>query len=159
MKTPKTPIEFDCDLWTTEDGKCMVRVKITGEVTEVDRIKTSDQLHLPTPTPIYHNEVAQPTEIQKEMVQELSERAAKVHAGIVDASVDNSGQPLKCYDGGVFAQSDKLTAQNMANSLGVSYSAFITRLRELNLLDWHPIEEYISCDLCFGGAYDPKDSI
>ena len=37
MKTPKTPIEFDYDLWTTEDGKCMVRVKITGEVTEVDR--------------------------------------------------------------------------------------------------------------------------
>ena len=33
----KTPIEFDYDLWTTEDGKCMVRVKITGEVTEVDR--------------------------------------------------------------------------------------------------------------------------
>ncbi len=37
MKTPKTPIEFDYDLWTTEDGKCMVRVKITGEVAEVDR--------------------------------------------------------------------------------------------------------------------------
>ena len=37
MKTPKTPIEFDYDLWTTEDGRCMVRVKITGEVTEVDR--------------------------------------------------------------------------------------------------------------------------
>lgn len=33
----KTPIEFDYDLWTTEDGKCMVRVKGTGEVTEVDR--------------------------------------------------------------------------------------------------------------------------
>ena len=33
----KTPIEFDYDLWTTEDGKCMVRVKQTGEVTEVDR--------------------------------------------------------------------------------------------------------------------------
>lgn len=37
MKTPKTPIEFDYDLWTTEDGKCMVRVKLTGEVTEVAR--------------------------------------------------------------------------------------------------------------------------
>ena len=37
MKIPKTPIEFDYDLWTTEDGKCMVRVKSTGEVTEVDR--------------------------------------------------------------------------------------------------------------------------
>ena len=34
-RIPKTPVEFDYDLWTTEDGKCMVRVKITGEV-EVD---------------------------------------------------------------------------------------------------------------------------
>lgn len=36
-RTPKTPVEFDYDLWTTEDGKCMVRVKATGETTEVDR--------------------------------------------------------------------------------------------------------------------------
>ena len=56
---------------------------------EVADIKTSDQLNLPTPTPIYHNEVAQPTEIQKEMVQELSERAARVHAQLVDPSTDN----------------------------------------------------------------------
>lgn len=33
----KTPIEFDYDLWTTEEGKCMVRIKCTGEVCEVDR--------------------------------------------------------------------------------------------------------------------------
>ena len=37
MKTPKTPIAFDYDLWTTENGKYMVRVKRTGEVSEVDR--------------------------------------------------------------------------------------------------------------------------
>ena len=56
---------------------------------EVADIKTADQLNLPTPTPIYHNEVAQPTEIQAAMVQELSERASKVHASLVDALVDN----------------------------------------------------------------------
>ena len=37
MNVPKTPIEFDYDLWTTEDNKCMVRVKFTGEVCEVTR--------------------------------------------------------------------------------------------------------------------------
>lgn len=56
---------------------------------EAADIKTSDQLNLPTPNAVYHNVVAQPTEIQKSMVQELSERAAKVHSGAVDASVDN----------------------------------------------------------------------
>ena len=56
---------------------------------EAADIKTADQLNLPTPTPIYHNEMAQPTEIQKAMVQELSERAAAVHSGKVDPSVDN----------------------------------------------------------------------
>ncbi len=36
-ENPEHPIAFDYDLWTTEDGKCMVRVKRTGEVSEVDR--------------------------------------------------------------------------------------------------------------------------
>ena len=56
---------------------------------EVADIKTSDQLSLPTPEVIYHNEVSQPTEIQKNLVQELSERATKVHARMVDPSEDN----------------------------------------------------------------------
>ena len=56
---------------------------------EAADIKTADQLNLPTPTAIYHTEVTQPTALQQQMVQELSERAAKVHAGIVDASTDN----------------------------------------------------------------------
>lgn len=37
MSIPKTPVEFDYDLWTTEEGKCMVRIKATGEITEVER--------------------------------------------------------------------------------------------------------------------------
>ena len=56
---------------------------------EVADIKTSDQLNLPTPEVMYHNEVSQPTEIQKKLVQELSERATKVHARMVDPSEDN----------------------------------------------------------------------
>ena len=56
---------------------------------EAADIKTSDQLHLPVPEAMYHNVVAKPTEMQKALVQELSERASKVHAGVVDPSVDN----------------------------------------------------------------------
>ena len=56
---------------------------------EVADIKTSDQLHLPVPDAKFETVVAKPSEIQKEMVQELSKRAAKIHSGTVDASVDN----------------------------------------------------------------------
>ncbi len=56
---------------------------------EVADIKTADQLNLPKPEVVYHNEVSQPTEIQKKLVQELSERATKVHARMVDPSEDN----------------------------------------------------------------------
>ena len=56
---------------------------------EVADIKTSDQLHLPVPEAKFETVVAKPSDIQKEMVQELSKRAAKIHSGIVDASVDN----------------------------------------------------------------------
>ena len=100
---------FDC--WASTFGETQTAIELAPEGTgyrartrfakffnlpelmtlfkEAADIKTSDQLNLPTPTPIYHNEVAQPTEIQKQMVQELSERAAKVHAQLVDPGTDN----------------------------------------------------------------------
>ena len=56
---------------------------------EVADIKTSDQLHLPVPEAKFETVVAKPSEIQKEMVQELSKRAARIHSGTVDASEDN----------------------------------------------------------------------
>ena len=56
---------------------------------EIADIKTSDQLHLPVPEAKFETVVAKPSELQKEMVQSLSERAARVHSGIVDASEDN----------------------------------------------------------------------
>ncbi len=56
---------------------------------EAADIKTSDQLNLPVPKAVYHNIVAEPTEIQQEMMFELSERASKVHTGAVDPTVDN----------------------------------------------------------------------
>ena len=56
---------------------------------EVADIKTSDQLHLPVPEAKFETVVVQPSEHQQAMVVELSERAAAVHSGVVDPSVDN----------------------------------------------------------------------
>ena len=56
---------------------------------EVADIQTADMLNLPTPTPHYQTIAVQPTEIQKDMVKELAERAEKVRNKMVDPSVDN----------------------------------------------------------------------
>ena len=100
---------FDC--WASTFGETTTAIELTPEGTgyrartrfakffnlpelmsmfkEVADIKTSDQLHLPVPEARFETVVAKPSEIQKEMVQELSKRAADIHSGIVDASVDN----------------------------------------------------------------------
>ena len=100
---------FDC--WASRFGETVTALELAPEGTgyrartrfskffnlpelmnlfkEIADIKTADQLHLPTPQVEYHNIVAQPTEIQKEMVKALSERASEVHRGSVDPSVDN----------------------------------------------------------------------
>ena len=100
---------FDC--WASRFGETVTALELAPEGTgyrartrfskffnlpelmnlfkEIADIKTADQLHLPTPEVEYHNIVAQPTEHQQEMVQALSKRASKVHAGSVDPSVDN----------------------------------------------------------------------
>ena len=100
---------FDC--WASTFGETVTAIELAPEGTgyrartrfarffnlpelmtmfkEVADIKTSDQLHLPVPEAVYHNVAAQPTETQKGLVQELSKRAAEVHGGAVDPSVDN----------------------------------------------------------------------
>ncbi|MEY8284621.1 SNF2-related protein [Lachnospiraceae bacterium 50-23] len=100
---------FDC--WASRFGETVTALELAPEGTgyrartrfskffnlpelmnlfkEVADIKTADQLDLPTPEVEYHNIVAKPTEHQQDMVKALSERAAKVHSGTVDPSVDN----------------------------------------------------------------------
>ncbi len=102
-------IHFDC--WASTFGETVTAIELAPEGTgyrartrfarfynlpelmalfkEAADIKTADQLDLPTPTPVYHIEVAQPSELQKEMVKKLSERAAAVHSGVIDPRVDN----------------------------------------------------------------------
>ena len=100
---------FDC--WASRFGETVTALELAPEGTgyrartrfskffnlpelmtlfkEVAVIKTADQLNLPTPEVEYHTVVAKPTEHQQDMVAALSERAAEVHAGNVDPSVDN----------------------------------------------------------------------
>lgn len=102
-------VHFDC--WASTFGETVTAIELAPEGTgyrartrfarfynlpelmllfkEAADIKTADQLNLPTPKAVYHNEVAQPSEIQKEMVKKLSERAAAVHSGNIDPHLDN----------------------------------------------------------------------
>ena len=59
-------------------------------------IKTKDQLNLPVPEVETKTIVAQPSELQKKMVAELSERAAAVHNGAVDPTIDNMLKIVRC---------------------------------------------------------------
>ena len=63
---------------------------------EVADIKTSDQLHLPVPEAKFETVLVKPSEIQKEMVQSLSERAGKINVGMVDPSEDNMLKIVRC---------------------------------------------------------------
>ena len=100
---------FDC--WASTFGETVTAIELAPEGTgyrartrfakffnlpelmtmfkEIADIKTADQLHLPTPEAHYETVVAQPTEHQKAMIAELSERASRIHGGSVDPRVDN----------------------------------------------------------------------
>ena len=99
------------DAWASTFGETVTAVELTPEGTgyraktrfakfynlpelmamfkEVADIKTADMLDLPVPQAHYHNVAVKPSEMQKEMVASLAERAEKVRGGAVDSSVDN----------------------------------------------------------------------
>ena len=99
------------DAWASTFGETVTAVELTPEGTgyraktrfakfynlpelmamfkEVADIKTADMLNLPVPTANFHNVAVKPSEMQKEMVASLAERAEKVRGGSVDSSVDN----------------------------------------------------------------------
>ena len=99
------------DAWASTFGETVTAVELTPEGTgyraktrfakfynlpelmamfkEVADIKTADMLDLPVPQAHYHNVAVKPSEMQKEMVASLAERAEKVRSGAVDSSVDN----------------------------------------------------------------------
>ena len=99
------------DAWASTFGETITAVELTPEGTgyraktrfarfynlpelmamfkEIADIKTADMLDLPVPTAVFHNISVKPSEIQKQMVAELAERAERVRNGMVDAKEDN----------------------------------------------------------------------
>lgn len=106
------------DAWASTFGETITAVELTPEGTgyraktrfakfynlpelmamfkEIADIKTADMLNLPVPEAKYHNIAVKPSEMQKEMVASLAERAEQVRGGGVDASVDNMLKIVRC---------------------------------------------------------------
>ena len=106
------------DSWASTFGETVTAVELTPEGTgyraktrfakfynlpelmamfkEVADIKTADMLELPVPDAHFHNVAVKPSEMQKEMVASLAERAEKVRGGGVDSSVDNMLKIVRC---------------------------------------------------------------
>ena len=99
------------DAWASSFGETVTAVELTPEGTgyraktrfakfnnlpelmamfkQVADIKTADMLNLPVPEVEYHNIAVKPSQVQKEMVASLGERAERIRGGGVDSSVDN----------------------------------------------------------------------
>ena len=106
------------DAWASTFGETITAVELTPEGTgyraktrfakfynlpelmamfkEIADIKTADMLNLPVPEAKYHNIAVKPSEMQKEMVTSLAERAEQVRGGGVDSSVDNMLKIVRC---------------------------------------------------------------
>ncbi len=64
----------------------------------------------------------------------------------------NKGKKISVYEDYVLAQNEKLIIQKMADAMGVNYSPLFSRLRELNLFEIRPIEEYLESKFYHGGV-------
>ena len=106
------------DAWASMFGETVTAVELTPEGTgyraktrfakfnnlpelmamfkQVADIKTADMLDLPVPEVEYHNIAVKPSQVQKEMVASLGERAEKIRGGNVDSSVDNMLKVVRC---------------------------------------------------------------
>ena len=60
--------------------------------------------------------------------------------------------------GHTLRRSDKLLVQKMADSVGVSFTAFFNRLKELNLIEYHSMEEYLELEMDFGREKDDAET-
>lgn len=117
---------------------------------EVADIQTADMLNLPVPKAEYHNIAVEPTEIQREMVAELGERAEQVRSGAVDPTVDNM---LKITnDGRKLALDQRLMNDMLADEEGTKVDTCANNVFEI----WQKTSEFKGTQLVFCDSSTPK---
>ena len=117
---------------------------------EAADIKTSDQLNLPVPQAKFETVVVKPSKIQQDMVQALSERAAEVHSGSVDPSVDNM---LKITsDGRKIGLDQRLTNSALPDDSSSKLNACVNNVLRI----WNDTKEQKLTQLIFCDMSTPK---
>ena len=161
------------DAWASTFGETITAVELTPEGTgyraktrfakfynlpelmamfkEVADIKTADMLNLPVPEAKYHNIAVKPSEMQKEMVASLAERAEQVRGGGVDSSVDNM---LKITnDGRKLALDQRMLNDMLPDFKGSKINACVDNIYRI----WEENTDKKSAQLVFCDLSTPKN--
>ena len=161
------------DSWASTFGETVTAIELTPEGTgyrtktrfakffnlpelmsmfkEVADIRTADMLELPVPKANFHNIAVKPSEIQKEMVAQLAERAENVRKGNVDASVDNM---LKITNGGRKLALDQRMLNDMLPDFeGSKINACVDNVYRI----WNENSDKKSAQLIFCDLSTPKN--
>ena len=161
------------DSWASTFGETVTAVELTPEGTgyraktrfakfynlpelmamfkEVADIKTADMLELPVPEAHFHNVAVKPSEMQKEMVASLAERAEKVRGGGVDSSVDNM---LKITnDGRKLALDQRMLNDMLPDFEGSKINACVDNIYRI----WEKTADKKSAQLVFCDLSTPKN--
>ena len=161
------------DSWASTFGETVTAVELTSEGTgyraktrfakfynlpelmamfkEVADIKTADMLELPVPEAHFHNVAVKPSEMQKEMVASLAERAEKVRGGGVDSSVDNM---LKITnDGRKLALDQRMLNDMLPDFEGSKINACVDNIYRI----WEETADKKSAQLVFCDLSTPKN--
>ena len=161
------------DAWASTFGETITAVELTPEGTgyraktrfakfynlpelmamfkEIADIKTADMLNLPVPEAKYHNIAVKPSEMQKEMVASLAERAEQVRGGGVDASVDNM---LKITnDGRKLALDQRMLNDMLPDFEGSKINACVDNIYRI----WKENADKKSAQLVFCDLSTPKN--
>ena len=120
---------------------------------EVADIKTADMLNLPVPNAHYQNVAVKPSDIQKELVESLGERAQKIRDGAVDPHEDNM---LKITnDGRKLALDQRLINELLPENKNSKVNVCIKNILKI----YHETAEEKSTQLVFCDMSTPRNDV